>query len=81
MRKPINSYEGEQYDDIEKLLEDAEKLLSNPNTRTEGKDLLALANAKISREKNRMAYAAMTGQKPNIPPLEPAPVTKQISNS
>jgi len=66
------TYDGAQYDDIEKLLDDAEKLITNPNTRIEGKDLLALAKAKIVRERNRMEYAALTNQIPNIPPLEPA---------
>jgi len=75
------TYNGEQYDDIEKLMDDAEKLLANPNTRSEGRDLLRLANLRVSRERNRMLYAGMTNQQPNIPPLEPAPITKQIAAS
>lgn len=66
-----HTYNGDQYDDIEKLLDDAEKLLSNPNTRSEGRDLMALAKVRIERERNRMLYARMTDQIPNIPPLEP----------
>lgn len=72
------TYTEGQYDDIEKLLDDAEKLISNGNTRQEGRDLLSLAKTKIQRERNRIAYAAMTNQRPNIPPLEPAPIVKQI---
>lgn len=75
----MSTYKGEQYDDIEKLLADAEKLLTNPNTRQEGRDLLSLAKTKINRERNRLAYAMATHQEPNIPPLEPAPVRKQIT--
>lgn len=73
-----NTYTGDQYDDVEKLMDDAEKLLSNPNTRQEGRDLLSLAKTRILRERNRITYASMTNQRPNIPPLEPAPATKQL---
>ena len=73
------TYQNEQYDDIEKLMDDAEKLLSNPNTRQEGRDLLSLAKTRIQRERNRIAYAAMTDQRPNIPPLEPQPQTKLLN--
>lgn len=72
MKTQTKTYNGEQYDDIEKLMDDAEKLLVNPNTRQEGRDLLSLAKTKIQRERNRIAYAAMTNQRPNIPPLEPS---------
>lgn len=78
MQKQKSTYQGEQFDDIEKLLQDAEKLLSNPNTRQEGRDLVSLAKTKIQRERNRLAYAAMTQQAPNIPPLEPAPNHKLL---
>jgi hypothetical protein len=71
-QKPPTTYKGDQYDDIEKLMDDAEKLVSNPNTRKEGRDLMALAELRIKRECNRMLYAKLTGQMPNIPPLEPA---------
>jgi hypothetical protein len=76
--KNNSTYIADQYDDIEKLMDDAEKLLSNPNTRQEGRDLLSLAKTRIQRERNRIAYAAMTNQRPNIPPLEPAPLSRQI---
>ena len=72
------TYSGEQYDDVEKLLDDAEKLVSNPNTRKEGMDLMRLAELKIKRETNRMLYAKLTGQAPSIPPLEPSKNLKQI---
>lgn len=72
------TYTGEQYDDVEKLLDDAEKLVSNPNTRKEGMDLMRLAELKIKRETNRMLYAKLTGQAPSIPPLEPAPTRKAL---
>lgn len=78
MKSDKPTYKGEQYDDIEKLMDDAEKLLSNPNTRQEGRDLLSLAKTRIQRERNRIAYAAMTDQRPNIPPLEPAILRKQL---
>lgn len=79
-QKQNSTYKDEQYDDIERLMDDAEKLLSNPNTRQEGRDLLSLAKTKIQRERNRLAYAQQTGQLPNIPPLEPPPSTpKQIA--
>lgn len=74
----MKTYSSEQYDDVEKLMDDAEKLLSNPNTRQEGRDLLSLAKTRIQRERNRIAYAAMTNQRPNIPPLEPGKITKQL---
>lgn len=77
---PNKIYSGDQYDDVEKLLADAEKLIQNPSTRKEGRDLMALAELKIKRECNRMVYAKLTGQRPNIPPLEPAPVRKQLTN-
>jgi hypothetical protein len=79
MNTENKTYTGEQYDDVEKLLNDAEKLVSNPNTRKEGMDLMRLAELKIKRETNRMVYAKLVGKSPNIPPLEPAPVTKQIT--
>lgn len=72
------TYTGDQYDDIEELMDDAEKLLSNPNTRQEGRDLLSLAKTKIQRERNRIAYAAMRNKEPNIPPLEPAPFNGKL---
>jgi len=71
MHAQKKTYSGEQYDDVEKLLDDAEKLLANPNTRKEGRDLMALAELRIKRECNRMVYAKLTGQLPSIPPLEP----------
>lgn len=74
-----STYQNDQYDHIEKLLDDAEKYLSNPNTRQEGRDLLSLVKARINRERNRITYAAMTDQKPNVPPLEPAPNRKLLS--
>lgn len=72
MTKENKTYDGNQYDDIEKLMDDAEKLIANPNTRKEGRDLMALAELRIKRECNRMLYAKLTDQMPNIPPLEPA---------
>jgi hypothetical protein len=79
MKTPIPTYKNDQYDDIEKLMDDAEKLLASPNTRQEGRDLLSLAKTRIQRERNRIAYAAMTDQRPNIPPLEPAPDRKLLN--
>jgi hypothetical protein len=73
-----NTYNGEQYDHIEKLMDDAEKLVSNPNTRQEGKDLFKLAELRINRERNRLLYAKMTNQEPNIPPLEPTEKSKAL---
>jgi hypothetical protein len=72
------TYNGQQFDDVEKLLSDAEKLVAHPHTRKEGMDLMRLAELKIKRETNRMVYAKLTGQAPNIPPLEPAPNIKQL---
>jgi hypothetical protein len=72
------TYSGDQYDDVEKLLDDAEKLLSNPNTVQEGVRLHSIAKTRIQRERNRIAYASLTGQKPNIPPLEPGNPNKLL---
>jgi len=79
MPKDNKTYTGDQYDDVEKLLDDAEKLISNPNTRKEGRDLMALAELRIKRECNRMVYAKLTGQAPSIPPLEPTPTRKALT--
>jgi len=38
-----------------------------------------LAEVKIKRETNRMIYARLTSQAPNIPPLEPAANRKQLT--
>lgn len=73
----MSTYKGKQYDDIEKLMDDAEKLLAHPSTRQEGRDLLSLAKTRIQRERNRLAYAGMTNQAPNIPPLEPPPGSRK----
>lgn len=78
MTKENRTYTGDQYDDVEKLMDDAEKLIANPNTRKEGRDLMALAELRIKRECNRMLYAKLTGQPPCIPPLEPAKTLKQL---
>jgi hypothetical protein len=77
--KNTSTYSGAQYDDIERLMDDAEKLLSKPGTRQEGRDLLSLAKTKIQRERNRLAYAGLTNQQPSIPPLEPAKNLRQIT--
>ena len=79
MPKDLTTYSGAQFDDVEKLLADAERLVTNPNTRKEGMDLMRLAELKIKRETNRMLYAKLTGQPPNIPPLEPAPIRKALT--
>jgi hypothetical protein len=79
MSNNTEKYSGSQYDDIEHLMDDAEKLVSNPNTRKEGRDLMRLAELRIKREVNRMVYARLTGQMPNISALEPAPDRKQIT--
>ena len=76
---PNKTYTGNQYDDVEKLMDDAEKLVSHPDTRKDGMDLLRLAELRIKRETNRMLYARLTGQAPNIPPLEPDPNRKQLA--
>jgi hypothetical protein len=80
MPKENKTYSGDQYDNVEKLLDDAEKLISHPDTRKEGRDLMALAELRIKRECNRMVYAKLTGQPPNIPPLEPTPDKKLLGN-
>jgi hypothetical protein len=78
MPQENKTYTGDQYDDVEQLMDDAEKLVSNPNTRKEGRDLMALAELRIKRECNRMVYAKLTGQMPCIPPLEPATARKAL---
>lgn len=75
------TYDGKQYDDIEQLMADASKLLAHPDTRHEGRDLMKLCALKIARERNRMDYAKLTSQAPNIPPLEPAPLRKQLTQT
>jgi len=77
--KPEQTYSGDQFDDVEQLLTDAERLISHPDTRNEGRDLMHLAEVKIKRETNRMIYARLTSQAPNIPPLEPAANRKQLT--
>ena len=72
MEKKKHTYTGDQYDDVEKLMDDAEKLLQHPETRKEGATYIKLAELRIKREMNRMLYARATGQMPMIPPLEPA---------
>lgn len=72
METPKKTYIGEQYDTIEKLLDDAEKLMEHPHTRKEGHSYMKLAEVRIKREMNRIIYARQTGQAPHIPPLEPA---------
>lgn len=81
MKDKKHTYTGDQYDDIEQLMDDAERLLSKATTRQEGRDLLSLAKTKIQRERNRIAYAAMVNKQPNIPPLEPAPNGKLLRES
>lgn len=76
--KNKSTYTGDQHDEIEKLMDDAEKLLAHPDTRREGRDLMHLAQVRIARERNRITYAGLTNQEPNIPPLEPALKTKAI---
>ncbi len=78
MNTQSNTYSGEQYDHIEQLLNDAERLISNPNTRREGLDLHSLAKTRIQREINRLNYAKLTDQMPNVPPLEPGPKMKRL---
>lgn len=67
-----STYAGVQYDHIEKALDDAEKLIMNPKTRIEGDALARITKLRIEREKSRMAYAALTKQKPYLPHLEPS---------
>ena len=75
-----NKYSGDQHDDIEKLLDDAEKLISTgkPEMMRQGSELRALAEARMKRESHRLLYARMTNQLPNIPALEAAPRLKQL---
>lgn len=78
MQKQTPTYSGDQYDQIEADLDAASKLMEHPDTRKEGRDLLCLTALRIKRETNRMNYARLTHQEPNIPPLEPAPDRKQL---
>ena len=79
METTKKTYTGEQHDDIEQLFDDAEKLIQHPDTRIEGRDLMKLAALRMFRERTRVEYAYATGQKPNIPPLEPAPRMKLLN--
>jgi hypothetical protein len=72
MQNTKKTYTGDQHDEIERLMDDAERLIKHPETRKEGMDYLKLAEVRTKRETNRMLYARMTGQMPMIPPLEPA---------
>ena len=78
MESTKKTYRGQQYDDVEKLMDDAERLVANPNTRKEGTDLMRLADLRIKREVNRLVYARQTGQMPVISALEPGKSTRQI---
>ena len=76
------TYTGLQHDEVEQLIDDAEKLLSSPNKENwpQGRNLLATAKLRILRERNRISYAEDTGIMPNIPPLEPAPRVKLLTD-